>query len=383
MAKIFKKTDDSQILWKKYNVLINDDRIADEIRSRYKTPGDSIAFARPQIIYDEYNGQIPLKRIVEILKTIESFSLHKEFHKSQFNISYARYKRYQFQMDLCFLLEYQAKNDGVKYLLTVIDCFTRYAFVRPLIQKDGINVFNSFKNILEEAVSKPYMIVCDKGTEFVNRNFKQYCKNEGIKLINPESNNHAAYVERFNRTIQLKINKLITETQNERYIDNLQDLVKSYNNEKHRMINMSPFEAENNPDAEMYINKLISKREALQRIIKPSLKIGEFVRISKEKDKFSRGYKRQTKIEIFKIKNISKFKKIPLYYLEDLSGEDIKGGFYRSEITPVNIDNYRIEKIIRKKRVNGKKMSLVKWLGYDNKFNQWINDSDFEDLNNE
>lgn len=381
MTKIFlKNNDEDQILWKKHNVLNNSDYLDDEIRSRYKTPGDSIAFARPQLIYDEYNGQIPLKRINEILKTIDSYTLHKEFHKSQYNISYARYKRYQFQLDLCFLLEYQNKNDGVKYLLTVIDCFTRYAFVRPLINKESSNVLNSFKSILEEAQSKPYMIVCDKGSEFINKNFIKYCKDVKIKLVNPKSNNHAAYIERFNRTIQLKINKYITEMQNERYIDHLQDLVKSYNNEKHRMIKMSPYEAENNPNAEMYINKLIAKKEMMQRIVKPSLKVGEFVRISKEKTKFSRGYNKQAQIEIFKIKRISDNKRIPLYYLEDLGEEEIQGGFYRSEITPVNIENFKIEKVLRRKKVNGKNMVLVKWLGYGDKFNQWIEASDVEDL---
>ena len=380
MTGIFEKNDENKILWKSHNVLNHDDNLDDEIRSRYKTAGDSIAFARPQLIYDEYNGRIPLKRINNILKSIDSYTLHKEFHKPHYNISYARYKRYQFQLDLCFLMEYNDKNDGVKYLLTVIDCFTRYAFVRPLVNKESINVLNAFKSILEDASEKPYMLVCDKGSEFINKNFIKYCKDAKIKLINPKSNNHAAYIERFNRTIQSKIHKFITERQDERYIDHLQDLVKSYNNTRHRMINMTPFEAESNPEAEMYINKLISKREMMQRVIKPSLKIGEHVRISKEKTKFSRGYNKQAQIEIFKIKKISNNKKITLYYLEDLNGEEVQGGFYRSEITPVNIEIFKIEKILRRKKSNGKNMVLVKWLGYGDKFNQWVEESDVEDL---
>jgi len=54
----------------------------------------------------------------------------------------------------------------VRYLLTVIDCFTRYAYVRPLKVKKGVEVLNAFKDVLREAGEKPYMIVCDKGTEF-------------------------------------------------------------------------------------------------------------------------------------------------------------------------------------------------------------------------
>jgi len=84
----------------------------------------------------------------------------------------------------------------------VIDCFTRYAFVRPLKSKKSAEVLAAFKDILIEAKQKPYIIVCDKGTEFVNETFKRFCQSEDIKLVLPETNTHAAYIERFNRTFQ-------------------------------------------------------------------------------------------------------------------------------------------------------------------------------------
>jgi len=77
----------------------------------------------------------------------------------------------------------------------------------------------------------------------------------------------------------------------------------------------------------------------------PKLQIGSYVRISKSKNKFSRGYNLQTQREIFKIKFIDRKKRRPLYHLTDYnSGEDIVGGFYRFEITPVNISTFRVEK---------------------------------------
>jgi len=372
----FQPYDDNEYLWKNVHIQNRDDAIDEEIKLNYKTPGHPIAYSNAKNIYRFYNGEVSLKRIKEILKTIESYSIHKEFHKGPQNISFARFKRYQFQIDLCFLIDYAEWNDEVKYLLTVIDCFTRFAFIRTLKSKDSRSVLNEFKSIINDLDKKPMTIVCDKGSEFVNKSFKDYCKNEDMKLILPKSNLHASYVERFNRTIQNLIFRFMTENSTNRYIDHLDRILLTYNSRFHRMIGMSPFEAENNPQAELIINNLISKRDVDMKKVDPILKIGDFVRISKQKDKFSRGYQPQSQIEIFRINSISTNKKIPLYYLVDENNENIEGGFYSYELTPVNLDTYRIERILRRRTFRGQRQVLVKWLGYDERFNRWIPEED-------
>jgi len=261
--KKFKKYDDNDQLWKNFQVLNENSKREEEIVARYKTPGDPLAFSSAATIYNHLNGEVPIDKIKEILSSVESHTLHKEFHKGQQNKSYSRFKRYQFQLDLCFIQNLAKYNDGIKYFLTVIDCFTRYAFVRPLKFKKGPDVLDAFKDILIEAEQKPYMIVCDKGTEFTNKNFRTFCENEQIKLVTPESNTHAAYIERFNRTFQTIVMKYCTENETYRYLPVCQDLVKSYNLRKHRMIGMSPYEAEKNPYAALLINNIISKQEML------------------------------------------------------------------------------------------------------------------------
>jgi len=74
-----------------------------------------------------------------------------------------------------------------------------------------------------------------------------------------------------------------------------------------------------------------------------------------------------------------------LYYLSDYGGrENIKGGFYKFELTPVNITTFRIERIIRRRRGRGgKRFVFVKWLGYDNSHNSWIPEEDLQDIHNE
>jgi len=335
----FQEYDDNDKTWK--NVQVLNENFDKEIISRYTSPGDAIAFSHPRTVYEAYNKEVPFARIKKILSQIRSSTLHKEFHESKRNISYARYKRYQFQLDLCFMMDLGRYNGGFKYLLTVIDCFTRYAFVRPLKNKKGEGVLDAFKDVLIEAIQKPKTIVCDKGTEFTNKNFLDFCNSQNIRVILPQTNTHAAYVERFNRTIQVIIRKFCTQNNTKRYLDNLQDLVKTYNFRKHRMIGVSPYEAENNPDVQVMINNLITEREGKYKKAKLDLQVGDLVRISKSKDKFSRGYNQQSIKEIFKITSIDTSKHVPLYYLKsNENDEEIIGGFYRFEITPVLLPEF-------------------------------------------
>ena len=84
----------------------------------------------------------------------------------------------------------------------------------------------------------------------------------------------------------------------------------------------------------------------------------------------SKGYLPNYTRELFKIKQII-FGPVIVYKLEDLSGEDIDGTFYEQELSLDSTKEYKVEKIIRKKKIKGKEYALVKWLGYGNKFNSW------------
>lgn len=358
--------------------LLNEE-IENDLQQNYRKPGHPVAFSGLNQIYNYYNRRLPVSKIKQILSGIESYTLHREFHKQQRNISFTHFKRYQFQMDLVEVQQLSKFNKNVRYLLNVIDTFTRYAFVRPLINKQAQTVLEQFKNILLEARQKPYMIVLDKGTEFMNQQFVNFCKDNNILLVNPQSNVHAAYIERFNRTLQNIMYKYMTENETNTYIDVLQDLVKSYNNRKHRMIDMTPAQAENDTTQHIKLNLLQSARAHKMKKQEPKFNIGTYVRIAKQKGKFSRSYQEQTQQEIFRIYKIDTNKKIPLYHLSTYNGDEkIKGGFYSFELTPVSTDIFRIEKIIKKRTYRGKKQIYVKWKGFDNKYNSWVDENDIQ-----
>ena len=146
------------------------------------------------------------------------------------------------------------------------------------------------------------------------------------------------------------------------YIDKLYDIVKEYNNEYHTSIKMKPVDVKDNT----YIDfkKEINNKD-------PKFKVGDHVRISKYKNIFAKGYMPNWSEEIFVISKIKNT--VPwTYVINDLNGKEIISTFYEKELQGMGQNEFRIEKIIKKK---GTKL-YVKWRGYNNSFNSWIDKKD-------
>ena len=164
--------------------------------------------------------------------------------------------------------------------------------------------------------------------------------------------------ERFIRTLKSKIYKRMTSISKNVYIDKLDDIVDEYNNTYHSIIKMKPIDVKGNT----YINtdKEINNKD-------PKFKIGDRGRISKYKNIFAKGYTPKWSEEIFVIKKVKNT--VPwTYVVNDLNGDEITGTFYEKELQKTSQEEFRIEKVIKRKC---DKM-YVKWKGYDNSFNSWI-----------
>jgi hypothetical protein len=92
--------------------------------------------------------------------------------------------------------------------------------------------------------------------------------------------------------------------------------------------------------------RLYEKSERIQRVL-PKFRVGQHVRINKEKMRFGKGAEQNYTKEIIKINNVIRREPRPVYELEDLNGTLIEGQFYGEELTPVNVTDrttYKIEK---------------------------------------
>ena len=108
-------------------------------------------------------------------------------------------------------------------------------------------------------------------------------------------------------------------------------------------------------------------------IKKYKYQVGDRVRISKSRQVFDKGYLPFWTEEIFTIRKRGHGFNESVYYLRDLNGENVEGGFYEKEIQKVQeLDEYRIEKVLKTKKSKGKTLYLVKWKGWSDKFNSWI-----------
>ena len=279
----------------------------------------------------------------------------------------------QWQADLCDMSSIADVNDGYKFILTCIDCFSKYAWAIPVKSKHAAEILGAFKEILEKSQRKPKRLQTDKGKEFLNERVQRFLKEHDIQLFVTESEKKASIVERFNRTMKGRTYKYFTAGNTYRYVDVLQNLVDGYNNSYHRSIKMRPINVRKRHQIQIR-QHLYGVKKTVQSHKQKKLKfmIGDLVRISKNRTTFARGYHPNWTEEIFIVYDRKNFIN-PLYYLRDLNGESIKGGFYEKEIQLVKEpEEYRIEKIIRKKRVNGKILHLVKWKGFSDAFNSWV-----------
>ena len=168
--------------------------------------------------------------------------------------------------------------------------------------------------------------------------------------------------ERFIKTLKSKIYKHMTAISKNVYFDLVDDIVDEYNNPYHRTIKMKPIDVGDDSFAEY--NEESDEKD-------PKFKVGDHVRISRYKNIFTEGYTPNCSEEIFVIKKIKNI--VPwTYVISDLNGEEIIGSFYEKELQKTNQKEFRIEKVVKRK---GDKL-YVKWKGYNNSFNSWIDKKD-------
>ena len=273
-------------------------------------------------------------------------------------------------IDLITMIKYTKQNKNYKYILTVIDFFSKYSWCYPLKTKKSEEIINSFKDNFKKSKRKPTMIQSDEGSEFTNNVTQTFFKNNNIKWYHTYNRDiKCSICERYNRTILNKIYKNFTLNNNTIWINDLDKLVNEYNNTYHRSIKMKPIDASKKSNENIVRNNLYNFRYTNK---KPKFSIGDRVRISLLKNTFEKSYTSNWSQEIFIIDDI-KTSNVHYYFLKDLQGDKIDGSFYEQELlkTKQN-DLYIIEKIIKK--VGNK--YLVKWKNYSDKFNSYVNQND-------
>ena len=368
----------------------------------YTDPNSPGGFSSVAKLYSEGKKTIPnltLKDVKSFLKTQDSFTQYGNVHTKYLKRPvYVSRPGIYLSADLGDFRNLSKYNKGVNYLLFILDVFSRKLNVYPLKDKKTSTVAKHFEDFFKNDNEYSYKYLwTDEGVEFYGDAMKNIAKKNNIIQYHVFNRKFkAALVERVILTYKQRLYRMLHHHNTKNHLSFMKGIVSGYNNTPHSgLLNLTPNIVHTITDNNilMQLAKLSYKKKILnysprylyKKMLEGPTSLssnhvlvpGTPVRLlTHESEKlFSKKYLPIFSVEIFEIDKV--FNGPPLTYrIRDLTGEKIKGTVYRQELSPVlKPVFYTIEKKIDTKFENGKKFILVKWLDYDEKFNQWVPES--------
>ena len=241
-------------------------------------------------------------------------------------------------VDLADMANIADHNEGNRFLLIVIDMFSKHLWVQAIPNKSHGSIIKAFEHILQQTTRGPRTLRTDNGTEFKNRWVKQFLKKEGIHAYTTKNETKTNFAERVIRTLKGMMYRYFLHRQTYQHTDILQELTYNYNNRPHGSLPNDYSLADITKKVEskvwkyVYMDKLKLKPEK-KEVFK--FKICEHVRISHMKYVFQRYYHIKLTQEVFINTHRCKKQGLNLYRVKDFLTEDIDGHFYEEELQAV------------------------------------------------
>ena len=218
-------------------------------------------------------------------------------------------------LDILDLKDYGPENNrGYRYVLVIIDNFSKFGWTIPLKNKNAQTIKDSFENIIITSKRKPTLLESDRGKEFYNNIFQEFLNKNNIKLYSRNSSYGAVFAERFNRTIRDLLKRPVFEKGDGNWIDVLPKITKQYNNQIHSSTKLSPKDASLKKNEGFVYKNLLDKRKK----VKPKFQINDLVRVADLKKTFSKGDTTNWSYKLYKITEIIN-DTIPSYKIDNLS----------------------------------------------------------------
>lgn len=187
-----------------------------------------------------------------------------------------------------FLTQYKTKNSGFHIILNFMELTSRKAYSYKLKKK--LDTINAFKSFIKDAKNINNLTV-DKGSEFIDKNFRKIAKDNNINLIFVDVNDKTKMgkIERFNKTLRDKITKYQKTFKTLRWEDKLDDLVTNYNNSIHSSTGYKPNTVTQDIKEKIRSNEYVRLNE--YKKFMNNFKIGDTVRLLKKKNYFRKAIK--------------------------------------------------------------------------------------------
>ena len=302
-----------------------------DLSKLYTDPSFPGSYGGLERFYNAVKDRFPnvtRSEVQEFLKSHDSYTLHKGIRKPRkYRRTLVFAPRDLWQIDLLDMQKYARENRGYRYMCVIIDCFSKFMWIKPLKSKRGKETVKALALLL--MTERPNKIQADQGSEFFNKNFATMLEAFGPKLYHSYSDKKATIVERVQRTIRQRLGRLFTQQNNHNWIDKIQELTDSYNNSVHRSIQMKP--ADVRPEHTANIFARLFPTEVIK---KAKFKVGDRVRITAKRTFLQKEYIAGWTKEIFVINTVQRTNPVT-YILEDGAKELITGSFYTEELQHV------------------------------------------------
>ena len=201
-------------------------------------------------------------------------------------------------MDLLDMKKFYNTNSHYKWILVMIDIFSRRGIGIPIKNKSASDTVEAIKKAFKY-LGTPKIVASDNGLEFQGA-VSKYFDELGIVHKTNEVGDHnvLGVVDRFVQTVKNKLYKYFSHSRNTKWIDKIQKISENYNNTPHTALeNMTPNDA-NKHESD---TRNIHYRRVLKQTKKEKLKVGDIVRILNKKSTFTRGYERKYSDKTYKI----------------------------------------------------------------------------------
>ena len=188
--------------------------------------------------------------------------------------------------DLLDMNDYGSKNNkGYRYILVVIDNFSKFGWTIPLKNKFSQSITDAFSEIIKSSNRRPNLLETDDGKEYVKKIFNEFLNNNKIKRYSRYTDKGAVFAERFNKTVRNFLKKPVFEKGKADWLSELTSVIKKYNNTIHHSTKMTPIQASKKINEKLIFSNLRDDRVKRQ----PKFKLGQFVRTADIKRGFSKG----------------------------------------------------------------------------------------------
>ena len=217
-------------------------------------------------------------------------------------------------LDILDLKDYGSENNrGYRYVLVIIDNFSKSGWTIPLKNKNAQTIKDCFEKILINSKRKPNLIESDRGREFYNNIFQDFLNKNNNKLYSRNTSLGGVFAERFNRTIRDLLKKIVFERGDANWIGVLPTITKQYNYRIHSSTKLTPIQDSLKKNEGYVYKNLLYKRKKL----KAKHEIGDLVRTAESKKTFSKPDTTNWSYKLYEITEIIK-DTIPSYKINNL-----------------------------------------------------------------